>query len=159
MKKLLNSQKTMWIMGYIGLYLISAGVSWATFSFLSGGGSRMGESLSRLASKREQIEEAPKTEECPLNGGMFTKIEREIWDERRPLTVSIENHHDSRPLEGLSRADIVYEAVAEGGVTRNLAVFYCGVAAQDVRIAPIRSARVHLVSWAAGYNDPIFMHI
>ncbi len=160
MKDLLSSKKAMWVMGYIGLYLIATGVSWATFTFLGGSGGSLSQSLSRLASKRAQIKaELPKTEECPLNGGMFTKVEREIWEERRPLTVVIENHQEARPLEGLSRADIVYEAVAEGGVTRNLAVLYCGVAADDVRIAPIRSARVHLVNWAAGYNNPIFMHI
>src|SRR3989338_8072421 len=39
----------------------------------------------------------PKDQPCPLNGQMYTKPEKEIWDSRRPLTVMIENHEDSRP--------------------------------------------------------------
>jgi hypothetical protein len=38
-------------------------------------------------------------------------------------------------------------------------VFYCGASAQDVKIAPIRSARVYFINMAAGYgNDPVFLH-
>jgi len=37
----------------------------------------------------------------------------------------IENHKEARPQSGISKADVVYEAVAEGGITRFLAVFYC----------------------------------
>jgi len=61
---------------------------------------------------------APKTEACPLSGQLFAKAERQIWEGRRPLTVMIENHEESRPQSGLNKADIVYEAVAEGGITR-----------------------------------------
>jgi hypothetical protein len=90
---------------------------------------------------------------------MFSKPEREIWETRRPLTAIVENHIDARPLSGLSRADVVYEAVAEGGITRFLAVFYCGAAAQDFDVAVIRSARVYYINWASEYGDkPLFLH-
>src|SRR5438270_6397106 len=36
---------------------------------------------------------------------------------QRPFAVVVENHPDSRPQSGLSQADIVYEALAEGGIT------------------------------------------
>ena len=66
---------------------------------------------------------------------------------------------DARPESGLSRADVVYEAVAEGGITRFAAVFYCGAVAEDVKTAPLRSARVYYINMAAGYGkDPIFLH-
>jgi len=161
MKKIFSPKNLSTALGFLGLYLISAGISWAFFSFaIGGGGSGPVIATNQLQSKRSRLASLPRTEVCPINGAKFTEIEREIWENRRPLTAVIENHVDARPLEGLSRADIVYEAVAEAGVTRNLAVFYCGVASEDVRIAPVRSARVHFIKWAAGYGeDPIFLHI
>jgi len=104
-------------LGFIGLYLISTGTSWALFSYLATEPSL--EVVSdELQSVRSKINiDLPKTEACPLNGGMFTRIEKDIWEERRPLAVMIENHLDSRPPSGLSKADVVYEAVAEGGIT------------------------------------------
>ena len=146
------------IVTFIGLYLLSAGISLALFSYLKGG-SNLTYNAGDLADARSQILDLPKTETCPINGELFTKIEKDIWDGRRPITAVIENHLDSRPPSGLSRADIVHEAVAEGGITRFLSVFYCGAAKEDVRIGPIRSARVYFINWAAEYADnPLFVH-
>lgn len=144
------------------LYLISTGVSFASFSWLKG---REGQgTASPLPGQKESgfnVDlSAPKTEVCPINGAKFTKEEKNIWEKRRPLTVMIENHLDSRPPSGLSRADVVYEAVAEGGITRFLGVFYCGVSAKNVNIAPVRSARIYFIHWAQEYGDrPLFMHV
>jgi hypothetical protein len=67
---------------------------------------------------------------------------------------------DSRPASGISKADVIYEAVAEGGITRFLTVFYCGAAAENVNIAPVRSARIYYIEWASEYGEkPIFMHV
>src|SRR6185369_16383347 len=53
----------------------------------------------------------------------------------------------------------VYEAVAEGGITRFAAVFYCGAVAEDVTTAPLRSARVYFVNMTAGYGKlPLYLH-
>jgi hypothetical protein len=72
----------------------------------------------------------------------------------------IENHLDSRPQSGLTSADVVYEAVAEGGITRFLAVFYCGAAAQEVTIGPVRSARTYYLDFASEYGDyPLYAHV
>ncbi|RLC31408.1 DUF3048 domain-containing protein, partial [Candidatus Woesebacteria bacterium] len=79
---------------------------------------------------------------------MFTKIESDIWESRRPIAIIVENHADARPQSGLSKADIVYEAVAEGGITRFLGIYYCGAAAEDVIASPVRSARVYFIDWA-----------
>ena len=66
------------------------------------------------------------------------------WKKHEPLGVMIENHEESRPQSGLSFADVVYEAVAEGGITRFLAVFYCiGTGA----IRAIRSARTYFIGF------------
>jgi hypothetical protein len=152
----INSKLLTTIVGFLGLFLVVTGVSWAVFSFL-----KTSPKIKESESARPKIDlSEPKTEECPLNGQKYTKAEKNIWEVRRPIAAMIENHVESRPPEGLSKADIVYEAVAEGGITRFLAVFYCGAAAEDVKIAPVRSARIHFINWASEYADfPIFMHV
>lgn len=153
--ELMNSKKFMMIMSFLGLYLLSTGTSWAIFSYLiDDPGLGIGEQRMRYDPS------LPKTEECILSGEMFTEPEREIWEKYRPLAIVIENHIDSRPQSGLSKADVVYEAVAEGGITRFLTFFYCRAAAEDVRVGPIRSARIYLVNWATEYGKaPLFVHV
>lgn len=156
----LKSKKGKIILGLLGLYFFSAGVSYLGFSFLAGqGGGPL--SPAGVSEKRAQIDTSgPKTEECPLNGKMYTKAEAEIWESRRPLTVMVENHQDSRPQSGLSNADIVYEAVAEGGITRFLSVFYCGVSAKETQVGPVRSARIYFMDWASEYSkNPLYAHV
>ncbi len=105
----------------------------------------------------EMVYQGPKTEECPLNGEKLTKEEKKLWEKRRPLIVMIENHLDSRPQSGLSQADIVYEAVAEGGITRFATVYYC----KDAQyIGPVRSARVYFIDFASEYgSNPLYAHV
>ncbi|MBM2812210.1 MAG: hypothetical protein HW416_2969 [Chloroflexi bacterium] len=69
-----------------------------------------------------------------------------------PLAVIIENQDDARPQTGLDRADIVYEALAEGGITRFLALYATREA--DI-IGPVRSARHYFVNWAQEYQAPL----
>lgn len=73
----------------------------------------------------------------------------------RPWAVMIDNHVDARPQAGLEHAAVVYEAVAEGGVTRLLAVFDPTVDAP--RIGPVRSARPYYAAWAAEYGA-LYVH-
>lgn len=142
---------------FAGLFLISVGLSLIVFYLLSPGASK---SSTSGGSKKSRINlSLPKTQECPINGQKYTKEEENYWNAHRPITAIVENHLDARPESGLSRADVVYEAVAEGGITRFLSVFYCGVAADTIKLAPIRSARIYFVNMAAGYGtNPIFLH-
>lgn len=102
-------------------------------------------------------DEEPKTEECPLNGEKWSKTKRALWEKRRPLGVMIENSPDARPQSGLSNADVVFEAVAEGGVTRFLSIYYC----KDAPIlGPVRSARVYFLDFIGGFGDyPLYAHV
>jgi len=147
----------MMVASFAGLFLISVGLSLIVFYFISPKGATS--LVSTIAQKSKLNLNLPKTEECPINGEKFTKAEADIWNTRRPIIQMIENHADARPESGLSRADVVYEAVAEGGITRFASVFYCGASAEDVKTAPLRSARVYFVNMAAGYGkDPVFLH-
>lgn len=68
---------------------------------------------------------------------------------RHPLGIMVENHVDARPQSGLSQASIVYEAIAEGGITRFLAVY--GPKGAD-SVGPVRSARTYYVNWIKELN-------
>ncbi len=57
---------------------------------------------------------------------------------RPALTVKVENSPDARPQAGLDVADVVYEEVVEGGITRFLSIFNSTV---PEPVGPIRSVR------------------
>ncbi|HEX8931898.1 MAG TPA: DUF3048 domain-containing protein [Patescibacteria group bacterium] len=100
---------------------------------------------------------ASKTEECPINGVMYSKEQKDWWEKHRPLGVMIENHQDARPQSGINAADLTYEAVAEGGITRTLNVYYC----QDAGIVgPVRSARTYFLDFISEYGSyPLYAHV
>jgi hypothetical protein len=102
-------------------------------------------------------ETLPKTEACPLNGKLYSKQQKEWWEKHRPIGIMVENHSEARPQSGLSSADVVYEAVAEGGITRFLSVFYC----QSAEIVgPIRSARTYFLDFISEYgSSPLYAHV
>ncbi len=74
---------------------------------------------------------------------------------RHALGVIIENHTDARPQSGLADAAVVYEAIAEGGITRFLAIFG---PKYPSRVGPIRSARTYYLDWCLEY-DCFFAHV
>ena len=74
----------------------------------------------------------------------------------RPVTgVMVENSPDARPQSGIDQAGIVFEAIAEGGITRFLALFQ---EAQPDYIGPVRSARPYYVEWAKTF-DASYGHV
>lgn len=74
---------------------------------------------------------------------------------RPAIGVKIDNSIDARPQTGLTKADVVYDIIVEGGITRLLAVFH----SQDAtRIGPVRSARTSDISIMAALNQPIFAY-
>lgn len=74
--------------------------------------------------------------------------------DRRPFGVMINNHPQARPQSGVYDADVVYEALAEGEITRFLALFQ---SKQPKIIGPVRSARPYFVKLNNAY-DAIYVH-
>lgn len=144
----------------IVLFLTTAGVSYSLFSaklpYIGPGGPISQIEIPQVGQVLEEDPSIPRTEPCPVNGALTTKQAREKWEKRRPLAVMIENHEEARPQSGLSSADIVYETVAEGGITRFMAVFHCNF--YDVQVGPVRSARTYFLDWASEY-DPLYAHV
>ncbi|MDK2824459.1 MAG: hypothetical protein PWP71_2377 [Clostridia bacterium] len=68
--------------------------------------------------------------------------------------VSIDNHRNAYPQSGLEKADRVYEILAEGGITRYLAIFHSKSAD---KIGPVRSARYYFAYIVKGHDFP-FAH-
>lgn len=114
---------------------------------------------SQLGTLLQISPQEPRNSVCPLNGAKYTAAEQAAWEKKRPLAVMIENTPDARPQSGMSDADVVFEAVAEGGVTRFMGLFYCAVQVRDTTLAPIRSARTYFVDWASGFNLPMYVHV
>lgn len=70
-----------------------------------------------------------------------------------PVTgVMIENSPDARPQSGLLQADTVFEAIAEGGITRFLALYQ---ESKPDYIGPVRSARPYYLDFLVSYDAAI----
>lgn len=71
----------------------------------------------------------------------------------KPVTaIMLENSPDARPQSGLKDAEVVYEAVAEGGITRFLALYQ---QKKPQLIGPVRSLREYYVDWLTPYNASV----
>lgn len=96
-----------------------------------------------------ESEEPVFTEVFPLSG-----VGTNEGADRRPVAVMVNNHHAARPQSGLSKADIVFEILAEGNITRFLALFQ---SEQPEMVGPVRSAREYYFELANNY-DAIYVY-
>ena len=90
----------------------------------------------QIGSKIPIIGEVVKEEKCPLSGREPAKAE---LIGRPAVAVKVENAEIAYPLSGLEDADVVYEELVEGGITRFMAIYHC---TDSDKIGPVRSARV-----------------
>lgn len=75
---------------------------------------------------------------------------------RRPLAIIVENYApDARPQTGLSAASTVFETLAEGGVTRFMAIY---LEHDAPKVGPVRSTRIYFDHWAASLHS-ILVHV
>lgn len=151
----LQNKKLQIVAGVVVLYTVTAGVSFMVFNTVLSNPIDITTPFGKLTDFTSGDEEGVKDKECPLNGALYTKSRQEKWEDRRPLAVMVENHIDARPTQGLSRADVIYEAVAEGGITRFVVIYLCQDAGD---IAPIRSARTYYLDWLLEY-DAVYVHV
>lgn len=137
----------------LALFLFGGAVALAYNTFLTPGGLQPGNSTSSATPKAAQeARDIP----GPINGVLFTASEAKAWQKRRPLAAVIENHNDARPQSGLSNADLVYETLAEGGITRYLAFYLTNFS--NVYLGPVRSMRTYFLDWLEEY-DALASHV
>lgn len=102
----------------------------------------------------EEPEPEPAASTWPLTG--LPVDDADADDTERPaMLVKVSNSPEARPQTGLDRADVVYEELVEGGVTRYLAVFHSDL--PDV-VGPVRSARPVDTQVLAGFGAPGFFY-
>ncbi|WP_258171105.1 DUF3048 domain-containing protein [Paenibacillus sp. R14(2021)] len=82
---------------------------------------------------------------APLTG---LPLEKEVT--LRPMAVMVNNFASARPQSGLPNADVVWEVLAEGGITRLVAVFQSTTSTDP--IGPIRSNRPYLIRIGEAYH-------
>ncbi len=127
----------------VGLIVIAIGVT----LFLT---TKPVDNTTSIANKKTVVAK-PVIYYSPLSGEIVTQSESKL-----PVTaVMIENSLDARPQSGLSQAGVVFEALAEGGITRFMALFQEG---QPNSIGPIRSARPYFIDWELPFNAT-YVHV
>ena len=109
----------------------------------------LSESPTPTAPVVQKKEEPPKTTEP----SRLTGVEIPIELNKRPVTaIMIENSPDARPQSGLKDAGIVFEAIAEGGITRFNALF---LESQPDYIGPVRSVRPYYIDFFLPFDAAI----
>ena len=85
----------------------------------------------------------------PLTGN---EVADEAATKRAVTAIMLENSPSARPQSGIKDSGVVFEAVAEGGITRFLAIYQ---EQQPALIGPVRSLRPYYVDWAAAFDASI----
>lgn len=143
---ILKHRKLSIIIGTFVLILIAAGVTLAII-------------LTRDKPEPPQPSPAPTVKEEPkIEPKYYSPLTGELVksekDTTKPVSaIMIENSPEARPQSGLGSAEVVYEAIAEGGVTRFLAMYQQN---QPELVGPVRSLRMYYVDWLAPYNAGVF---
>lgn len=75
--------------------------------------------------------------------------------ESRPVAVVVNNDPKARPQTGLNEADVIFEVLAEGNITRYLAIFQ---SEKPETVGPVRSARPYFIDLANGYDAFFVAH-
>lgn len=84
----------------------------------------------------------------------YTGLGTDVEMKSRPMMFMVENQKLARPQDGLHRADVVYEILAEGEITRFVAVYQ----SQEAEvIGPVRSIRPYFVQLGYGL-DALVVH-
>ena len=85
----------------------------------------------------------------PLTGSL---VASEAVTKQAVTGIMIENSPDARPQSGLKDSGVVFEAIAEGGITRFLVLYQ---AEKPQLIGPVRSLRLYDVEWLAAFDASV----
>ena len=121
--------------------------------------------LSACGKKEEEpatTEEVTTTEEATtedahagLNYNELTGEWSADYVSKRPVAVMINNLREALPSSGTKKADIIYECMVEGGITRIMPIFS---SYEDIeKLGSVRSARHYYINIANEY-DAIYVH-
>ncbi|MBM7704246.1 DUF3048 domain-containing protein [Metabacillus iocasae] len=103
----------------------------------------------------EEFEADEPSEEQPKEVAPLTGLPVQTESNHRAVAVMINNDPKARPQSGLKEADLVYELLAEGSITRFMAIYQ---SEKPKRIGPVRSARDYYVELSKGYDALYVSH-
>lgn len=141
-RKRINLSKKQKIIVIIVLILLTIGLIAGYFLFFK---QEDQQPVANVAVEEVVVEEPPKYY-SPLTG---VEYETEAPTVRPVTAVMVENSPDARPQSGLEQADLVFEAIAEAGVTRFMAVYQ---ESTPNKVGPVRSARPYYIDYALAFN-------
>lgn len=79
----------------------------------------------------------------------YTGIATDELPKERAVAVMVSNQVKDRPQSGLTQADIVYEMLVEGNITRFMAIYHSN---PPEAVGPVRSAREYFFTLAQAYE-------
>lgn len=148
-----NHKRTILIVaGCVGLVMIAAVVAVAVLRGRPAEEPKEVTSAWPVAERERAVTKPPEPVRWPLTG--LEVASGESPADRRVLSVKIENSPAARPQTGLDQADIVYETLTEGGITRFNALFHSRVPDE---VGPVRSARMSDTQLVPQYSA-LFAH-
>lgn len=106
----------------------------------------------KKAQTEPQFVQEETTVETKAQGMRSLTTGRQVEKRNYPIVVSIPNDATGRPHTNISKADVVYEVYAEGGITRLLALY-----ADEIpeKVGPVRSGRIYMIDivddWQAAF--------
>jgi len=131
------------ILGIVGVLLISGGVS-AYFFF-----SQKPTDVAKVVEQKPAPTPEPARYYSLLTG---TQVENQAATTQAVTGIMIENSPDARPQSGIKDSGVVFEAIAEGGITRFLVLYQ---EQKPQLVGPVRSVRMYYVDWLAAFNAGI----
>ncbi|KKQ61741.1 MAG: hypothetical protein US81_C0004G0009 [Parcubacteria group bacterium GW2011_GWE2_38_18] len=145
------------IISFFLLFSISIFILWKSFKPFK---NEIYFSENKTGNEEMIIEDSCRNQECADRSNLVRRKIDGIFvpagnENPQLVGVMIDNHLDARPQAGLTQASLVYEAEAEGAVTRFLAFFTDSDAVE--KIGPVRSARPYFIDWATEINA-LYVH-
>lgn len=107
--------------------------------------------MARRAGRAQEPELVP----ALLDGVLLPADEAALVNSLLPVAVMLDNFPDARPQTGMDAADLVYELLVEGGITRFMAVF---LRQEAEWVEPVRSARTPFL-YLARELDAVLGHV
>ena len=100
--------------------------------------------------QKRLAEEEKRKPKSPLSGLTM----REDLTNRRSVGIMISNIEHALPQSGIESAEVIYETLAEGGITRLFALFH---EFDNEKIGPVRSCRHYFLDFALDH-DAVYLH-
>ena len=133
------------IVSIVGVLLIGAGTATALYFF----NQKPVDTAQVTPKPAPEPEPEPVKYYSPLTGDL---VADEAATKQAVTGIMIENSPDARPQSGVKNSGVVFEAIAEGGITRFLALYQ---EQKPQLIGPVRSVRMYYVDWVAAFNASV----